>query len=80
VRVADYRCSKGHTFEMFHQSTVAPVWATCDCGQPAEKILSAPRFTLEGWSGAFPGAAMKWEQQHEKSHADHIKQERIESL
>jgi hypothetical protein len=73
MRVADYRCSKGHIFEQFTSATVAPLWATCDCGQPAEKVLSAPRFMLEGVSGDFPGAAMKWDTRHEKAHTDHVK-------
>ena len=80
MKVFDYRCSNGHVFEQFQNTTAPLMWATCDCGQPAEKQLSAPRFTLEGWSGAFPGAAMKWDQRHEKAHADHVKQNGIESL
>jgi hypothetical protein len=74
MRVADYKCSKGHLFEQFSNATVAPLWATCDCGQLAEKVLSAPRFALEGVTGDFPGAAMKWEQRHEKSHGDFVKE------
>lgn len=35
-----------------------------ECGGESEKIISAPHVQLEGWSGAFPGAAMKWEQKH----------------
>jgi hypothetical protein len=71
VRVFDYKCPIGHLFEKFTngQDHVA----LCECGLLAEKQLSAPLFTLEGYSGSFPGAASKWERQHEKAHADHVK-------
>jgi len=36
------------------------------CGGPARKIISPVRCSLEGVSGDFPGAAMKWTRQHEQ--------------
>lgn len=34
------------------------------CGSPAKRIVSPVRCHLEGVSGSFPGAAMKWERDH----------------
>ena len=36
------------------------------CGGTARKIISPVRCSLEGVSGDFPGAAMKWTRQHEQ--------------
>lgn len=39
--------------------------STCPlCGSDADKIISAPRISLEGYSGSFPGAAIAWEKKH----------------
>ena len=35
-----------------------------DCGSRADKIISIPTVRLEGYSGDFPGAAMKWRKKH----------------
>ena len=37
------------------------------CDGVAERVLSPIRCKLEGHSGDFPGAALKWERQHEKA-------------
>ena len=65
IRVFDYKCPDGHLTEVFgkgQSSVECPV-----CGAPAEKQLSAPPCKLEGWSGAFPGRAMRWEREHWKA-------------
>lgn len=36
------------------------------CGGKADKIISAPRIELEGYSGAFPGAADRWVKKHKQ--------------
>jgi hypothetical protein len=41
------------------------------CGAKALRQLSAPQFKLEGITGSFPGAAMKWD----KKHAEQLKVE-----
>jgi hypothetical protein len=43
----------------------------CDCGEETHRILSAPAFKLEGWSGAFPSSHGRFE----KSHLDRLKAE-----
>lgn len=35
-----------------------------NCGALAERVISAPMIKLEGHSGDFPRAAMKWEKLH----------------
>ena len=42
------------------------------CGGQADKIITAPSIKLEGYSGAFPGAAM----QFDKKHREKLAQER----
>jgi|TARA_R110000851_G_scaffold44673_5_gene109663 hypothetical protein len=39
----------------------------CECGSVTDKMLSAPSFHLEGYSGSFPGAAMQWDKKHKTS-------------
>lgn len=34
------------------------------CGNEAKRMISPVHSKLEGWSGDFPGAAMKWEREH----------------
>lgn len=64
MRVFDFECRNGHKHEHFVQNGTTEV--TClTCGTVARKVLSAPMFKLEGWSGSFPGAASKWERDHE---------------
>lgn len=36
------------------------------CGSPAKRIVSPVNFQLEGVSGNFPGAAIKWARDHER--------------
>jgi putative FmdB family regulatory protein len=63
LRVFDFYCPKGHTSELFvsvdTDETKCP-----QCEKTAYRIISAPNVKLEGWSGSFPGAAMKWEKKH----------------
>jgi len=35
-----------------------------ECGAEAKRIISPVRCQLDGASGDFPGAAMKWEKRH----------------
>lgn len=36
------------------------------CGSPAKRIVSPVTCQLEGTSGSFPGAAIKWARDHER--------------
>lgn len=76
IRVFDFRCPEGHVTEHF----VGSDWREGDavrcshaefggkltpCGKPAMRQLAAPRAKLEGITGAFPGAADKWQKDRE---------------
>ena len=36
----------------------------CSCGWQANRIISAPSFKLEGWSGSFPSEHGRFERKH----------------
>lgn len=36
----------------------------CGCGGTAGRVISAPKFNLEGWSGSFPSAYGRFESRH----------------
>jgi len=44
------------------------------CNSNADKIISAPRVSLEGWSGSFPGAADAWDKKRKQKLAEERKQ------
>jgi putative FmdB family regulatory protein len=46
----EFRCPQGHEFEKFYRSiSGAEARATCpECGQPAERIMSAAGFAFKG--------------------------------
>lgn len=62
-RIYDFQCTSCETtFEKYTEyckSTSCPT-----CGNDAEKIISTPTIKLEGISGHFPGAAIRWEKMH----------------
>ena len=37
----EYRCSRGHTFELFQKMSDPPAAACPECGSPAERVVSA---------------------------------------
>ena len=60
LRVFDFLCPNDHLSESFVNSDTREI--NCPvCGQTALKQISTPRVSLEGTTGAFPGAAMQWE-------------------
>ena len=51
--------------EIFEEYTEYKQVSTCpSCKSDADKLISAPRIDLEGYSGSFPGAAIAWEKKH----------------
>lgn len=51
--------------ENFDELTEYKKVSTCPlCGSDADKLIGAPRISLEGYSGSFPGAAMAWAKKH----------------
>ena len=65
LKVFDFKCNNGHIFEDFVESSVTT--SRCGCGADAKKIMSATQTILNGASGDFPGAHMKWVKEHEKA-------------
>jgi predicted nucleic acid-binding Zn ribbon protein len=62
-RMYEFKCCGGHITERF--CSFEDKQTTCsECNLPASRIISAPSVALEGISGSFPGAAMKWERKH----------------
>jgi len=69
-RIFEFACKNGHrTDRLVVYETTSLM---CECGATANRILSAPAFRLEGWSGHFPTAHAKFG----KSHTDKLKSER----
>jgi hypothetical protein len=48
----DFACANGHKTERL--TDYESISFRCECGETANRILSAPNFKLEGWSGSFP--------------------------
>jgi hypothetical protein len=69
-RMYEFACINGHKTDRFvvYETTSLK----CECGEDSHRILSAPAFRLEGWSGSFPTAHGKFD----KSHTDKLKSER----
>jgi len=66
----DFACASGHKTERLCDYELQSF--KCECGETANRILSAPNFKLEGWSGHFPSSWMKFE----KKHRDKLVEER----
>ena len=64
LRVFDFQCAKGHITEKFIGDSVKVIQCP-HCGNDATRLLTAPRISLEGISGDFPGAAMSWERKRQ---------------
>ena len=74
--INDYRCHDcGIAQEHFVENGTETV--TCQsCSGVATKIISPVQFTLEGVSGSFPGAHMKWDKRRQEK----MKQERAQGI
>ncbi len=70
-RFFDFQCAKGHITEKYIDDAVKVVQCP-HCGNDASRLISAPKISLEGITGDFPGAAMAWEKRRES----HMKYER----
>jgi len=64
-KIMDVRCSSCNTvFEEF--GNLDDAFRCGECGGEARRIISPVRCTLDGTSGDFPGAAIKWARDHER--------------
>ena len=69
-RMFDFACECGQRTEALVIYEVSSI--QCGCGGVAHRIVSAPNFNLEGWSGHFPSAYERFEAKH----TDKLKAER----
>ena len=69
-RMYEFACKNGHKTERLVDYELTSF--VCECFEESHRILSAPAFKLEGWSGAFPSASGRFE----KSHIDKLNSER----
>lgn len=61
-RMFEFVCESGHRTEALVVYETATV--ECKCGGLAHRVMSAPTFNLEGWSGSFPSSWLKFDQKH----------------
>jgi len=68
-RIYEFACDCGQRTEALVDYETASV--QCGCGGLAQRIMSAPTFKLEGWSGQFPSEHGRFERKHiEKLNAE----------
>jgi len=48
VPVYDYRCEKGHRFEVVQSMSEKPLKKCEECGAPAQRVLHAPAIHFKG--------------------------------
>jgi hypothetical protein len=61
-RIYEFACENGHRVEKLTSYELVQV--QCECGGNAHRVISAPAFLLEGWSGSFPTAAAQFDRKH----------------
>jgi Zn finger protein HypA/HybF involved in hydrogenase expression len=59
----DFRCDNDHTHEAWVDSDVRTDKCP-QCELTASRIISGTSFSLEGVTGDFPGAKIKWDNRH----------------
>lgn len=59
LRLFDFECEEGHRSEALVADGVRSIQCP-HCHRQAQRQISAPSIQLEGLTGAFPGAAMRW--------------------
>ena len=68
IRVFDFVCNRGHSSELFADEAVKQLMCPL-CGEVAHRVISIPRFKLDGVSGDFPTAGDKWARVHTEAAA-----------
>lgn len=63
----DFKCDNCDTIFEEYVSLSDKTCSCPKCESTAQRMISPVRSKLEGVSGDFPGAAMKWTREHEKA-------------
>ena len=58
-RMFDFECSNGHLTEKLVGDDVREIQCP-ECTEKSTRLIATPTINLEGFTGAFPGAASKW--------------------
>ena len=61
-RMFEFVCNCGQRTEALVIYEISSI--PCGCGGQAHRIVSAPKFNLEGWSGHFPSSYGRFEAKH----------------
>ena len=61
-RMFEFACKCGQRTEALVIYEVNSI--QCGCGGVAHRVVSAPKFNLEGWSGHFPSSYGRFEAKH----------------
>ena len=61
-RMYEFVCNCGQRTESLVVYEATEV--QCGCGELAHRVISAPSFNLEGWSGHFPSSYGRFERKH----------------
>jgi len=61
-RMFEFACNCGQRTEALVIYEVNSI--QCGCGGVAHRVVSAPKFNLEGWSGHFPSSYGRFEAKH----------------
>jgi hypothetical protein len=65
-RIFEFRCAKDHLTEKLVDDEVRSIECP-HCRNEASRIISSPRISLEGITGAFPSACDAWARKHEEA-------------
>ena len=65
-RIFEFRCVKSHLTEKLVDDEVRSIECP-HCRNEASRIISSPRISLEGITGAFPSAFDSWARKHEEA-------------
>jgi putative FmdB family regulatory protein len=48
VPIYEYRCTKGHLFDVMQRMSDDPLTACTECGAPVQKVMNAPAIHFKG--------------------------------
>ena len=65
-RIFEFRCAKEHITEKLVDDEIRSIECP-HCRNEASRIISSPRISLEGITGAFPSACDAWARKHEEA-------------